>query len=395
MHASDATPLHFLCVSDFVPNEDSGAAGSIAAIGRALAARGHVVDYIWHEPASSRFGHPRLRELFDLPLQQLAQVRNRLMETRYDVVIVSQPYAYLVYEQLASQFPQTLFLNRTHGWEARLDVLETRLGWKADAPVARRPLLRASAWVRARACARTARSAHAVLCASGTCAAFIRRTYGRSADDVPVIPYGIDTAVFRSAARAPAAGTAARLLYVGQYLRRKGSTMLEAVLPGIAMRHPEATLTFVAHAETMLHLERHFRPSFGDRLTLLPWRSQAELVDIYAAHDILVFPSLFEGFGKVFLEAMACGMCVVGYGEGGVSDLCEDGVTARFTQTLTRDALAHLISDAIMSPEHTRRIGMAARDAVQQFTWDLTAARTEAYCRSRLESLHAAASRAS
>ena len=103
-------------------------------MGQALAARGHTVEYEWIAPHRGRLPHPALQRHFEMPVQQLRALAARLRAARYDVVIVSQPYAYLAYELLPSLYPDTLFLTRTHGWERRLLKAEQRLGYEPEKP---------------------------------------------------------------------------------------------------------------------------------------------------------------------------------------------------------------------------------------------------------------------
>jgi glycosyltransferase involved in cell wall biosynthesis len=129
-----------------------------------------------------------------------------------------------------------------------------------------------------------------------------------------VIPYGVDAALLRKEKKSKPK-TFSRMLFVGQYLPRKGSSILEEELPVIARNHPTAEITFVVPHESVAAVASRFGPAFGDRLVIRSWTSRERLMPIYNEHDILLFPSLFEGFGKVFLEGMAAGLCVVGFRE--------------------------------------------------------------------------------
>jgi glycosyltransferase involved in cell wall biosynthesis len=82
---------------------------------------------------------------------------------------------------------------------------------------------------------------------------------------------------------------------------------------------------------------------------LLDCRPLNELIEIYDEHDIFLFPSLYEGFGKAPFEAMARGLCVITSDEGGMHDyiksgfngyLCEVGNIYQFVQT-TNYLLSH------------------------------------------------------
>ena len=101
---------------------------------RALGRRGHHVDYVLRDGRPYRLPHPTLSRFWELPQRQFRQVARQLASATYDGVIISQPYAYLIYERLAPRYPRTLFLNRTHGWEGRFDAAANRFQWSGDRP---------------------------------------------------------------------------------------------------------------------------------------------------------------------------------------------------------------------------------------------------------------------
>jgi glycosyltransferase involved in cell wall biosynthesis len=104
-------------------------------------------------------------------------------------------------------------------------------------------------------------------------------------------------------------------------------------------------------------------------------------MDIYADHDIFLFPSLFEGFGKTVLEAMACGMCVVGFAEGGLSDIATDGEDAMFCEAGDRATFREMLERCLSDPILTRAIGRKAAVVAKEYSWAKTAEQTERFCR--------------
>lgn len=371
--------MRFLCASNFVRDPDSGSAGSIVSIGEALAARGHDVDYLWRPAGRARIPHDTLSNVFELPRRQYRQVADELQRTKYDVVVISQPYAYLVYEDLAPRHPQTLFLNRTHGWEDRFNAARARLQWSGPQPFGRRLATRASRALVDRACRRTIRACHGLIAPSRRDVAYVQSRYGVPADKLAAIPYGVDPE-FLEPPPARASSGAVRMLYVGHYIPVKGSGVLESVLPPLGRAHQHAQITFVVPDDAGGRIRDRFGPAFGDRLTVLPWRSRAELPAVYAGHDLQLFPSLFEGFGKAFLEGMVSGLCVVGFDEGGLSEIAVSGEQAFYCQTGDAGAFTSLLDRCLRDPELTHGVGRQAREAARPYTWARTAERTERLC---------------
>jgi glycosyltransferase involved in cell wall biosynthesis len=371
--------MRFLVAAQFLPDPNSGSAGSVLAVGQALAARGHTVEYEWLAPDRGLLRHPALRRHFEVPTQQLRALAGRLKEARYDVVMVSQPQAYLAYELLPALHPRTLFVNRTHGWEHRLLQAEQRLGYEAPRALGSRVLSKASSAMTVMACWRTARAAHGLVAPSSRCARFIQETYRLPEGKVGFIGYGLDQD-FLAWPRVEPRVRLPRLLFVGNYLARKGTRILEQVLPRMARRFPELELSFVVQEAAIPEVERAYRPAFGSRLRAHRWMPRAELREIYSAHDVLLFPSLFEGFGKTWLEGMACGLCVVGFDEGGLGDLAEHGREALFCEAGDVAGWERLLVEALEHPERVAELRTRGQARARARTWDETAKDTEQFC---------------
>ena len=171
---------------------------------------------------------------------------------------------------------------------------------------------------------------------------------------VHVLPWALDPA-FEAAAASPQprflpAGLppGPMILTVGRWSadeRYKGLDQLMDVMPAVRSVVPDAFLAAVGngndrarleHRAAALHLKgavRFFDAVQGD-----------ELVAFYNRCDVFALPSSGEGFGLVFLEAMALARPVVGGVHGGIPDIVSDGVTGFL---VSQDDLAGLSSSLI------------------------------------------------
>jgi glycosyltransferase involved in cell wall biosynthesis/GT2 family glycosyltransferase len=91
--------------------------------------------------------------------------------------------------------------------------------------------------------------------------------------------------------------------------------------------------------------------------------------DIYhcmAACDILVCPSLSEAFGRVIIEAMACGKPVVATNVGGIPEIVDDGKTGFLVPPKDEDLLAQAIGKLLADDDLSASMGKAGREKVEE-----------------------------
>ena len=185
-------PLKFSFVADFSPEWNAGAAGSILAIGAELEGIGHSVRHCWKERTLTSGINFNVGQFLELPRIQLRQVKEEMLGTRPDVVVISQPFAYGVFESLAKKYPETLFLNLTHGWEHRNDIANRTFGWGDDFSGIGGLKRRIAMAARARACRRTALALDGLLAPCSAEGRFVDRTYGAPAERILLFSYGLE-----------------------------------------------------------------------------------------------------------------------------------------------------------------------------------------------------------
>jgi glycosyltransferase involved in cell wall biosynthesis len=90
--------------------------------------------------------------------------------------------------------------------------------------------------------------------------------------------------------------------------------------------------------------------------------------------DVFSLPSWQEGFGIVYLEAMALGKPVIGCKGEGIEDFVVDGETGLLVEPKNPDQLADAMEFLICNPEKARTMGENARQFVlQNYTWEKNA----------------------
>ena len=220
-------------------------------------------------------------------------------------------------------------------------------------------------------CRRTVLSAHGVIAACRQDAQWIQSAYNLPAERVACVPYGICPNHFSQAPRRSPEALPRRLIFSGQYQERKGTRILENVLPQLAAEFSDATLTFVVPQSEVDLVKSKYVGSWASRLVVLPWMSQTDLYKKFGEQDVLLFPSYFEGFGKVVIEAMAMGCVPVGFEEGVLSDLTKDGVLT--CAHGDHAAFGRLLRDVLIGNLDLARLSRNATCLARRRSWDDTA----------------------
>lgn len=124
------------------------------------------------------------------------------------------------------------------------------------------------------------------------------------------------------------------------------------------------------------------RLGIGDRVTIVGRVSERELAAWYRRAQILVAPSLYEGFGLPVAEAMASGTAVIACDGGALPEVVSHGETGLVVPAGDAAPLAGAIAALIGDAARCREMGAAGhRRALELFTWRETARKTEALYR--------------
>jgi alpha-maltose-1-phosphate synthase len=212
-------------------------------------------------------------------------------------------------------------------------------------------------------------------------------------DRVHVIHSGIDPEIFRPR---PSDATLAKLgiepgrpfaLFNGRITRQKGLHLLLAaalkidpsyqlVIVGSSPDTPEIGAEVAALAERV-------RAERGNLVWIGRFLPLEELINLHSSAAVFVCPSIYEPFGLVNLEAMACETAVVASRVGGIPEIVVDGETGYLidfdpneAESFTRNLAARiekLLSDRALAT----RMGKAGRArAIEHFSWPAIAERT-------------------
>jgi alpha-maltose-1-phosphate synthase len=185
------------------------------------------------------------------------------------------------------------------------------------------------------------------------------------------------------------------VVFVGRITRQKG---LPYLLRAAALLPPEVQLVLCAGAPDTPEILDEVQSGVAALQKLrtgVVWIDRllapSELRAVLTNATTFVCPSIYEPLGIVNLEAMACGIAVVGTATGGIPEVVQDGVTGRLVPIeqamdgtgtpLDPDRfvadLAEILTEVVSNPKLARKMGAAGRvRAETMFSWDRIAIRT-------------------
>jgi len=199
--------------------------------------------------------------------------------------------------------------------------------------------------------------------------------------DVPrerirVLPWALDPQFEALLAGEPAPALPANfpsgriILTVGRWCadeRYKGMDTLITALPRLLMEWPDVQLVAVGEGDDQEWLEQMADGrGVRRRVHFLSGLSYAEIAACYQACEIFALPSRGEGFGLVYLEAMACGKPVIGGAHGGAPEVIDDGKTGYLVQHGDTGQLATSLEALLANPELGREMGARGRERVER-----------------------------
>jgi starch synthase len=210
---------------------------------------------------------------------------------------------------------------------------------------------------------------------------------------VHVIHNGIDAEVYRPL---PSDETLVNLgidpdipfaLFAGRLTRQKGLQLWLAAAEKIDPRHQ---LVIVASspdtpelAAEVAALAERVRANRGNLVWIGRFIPLEDLIHLYSSATVFVCPSIYEPFGLVNLEAMACETAVVASSVGGIPEIVVEGETGYLIDYDPEDlesfkgGLAARVDKLLSEPTLAKQMGKAGRQRVlRHFGWPAIAART-------------------
>nr|WP_319374968.1 glycosyltransferase family 4 protein [uncultured Methanobacterium sp.] len=199
---------------------------------------------------------------------------------------------------------------------------------------------------------------------------------GLDSEKIEVIPFGVDTDFFRPL-DVYKDENIFQILSVGYLIERKGFEYLIRAMPHVLTEHENARLKIVGSGPLESKLKSLiYELDLGDQVEIVKNVSDEKLLMMYNSADLFVLPSIVdsqgntEGLGVVLLEAMACGVPVIGSDVGGISDIIENKENGLLVEEKLIGNLSKSISLLIIDNELRNNLTINGQIMIKtKFSW--------------------------
>jgi len=200
-------------------------------------------------------------------------------------------------------------------------------------------------------------------------ARYCLRAWGLQSSRTTCYPYPFQPS--RDLLAVPVESNCRTVTFLGRLEIRKGVIDLADAIPLVAKQCPKARFQFVGapllSPEPGVDMRTFLQRRLSGYESVVEFKQAVphdRVADVYAASDICVFPSLWENFPFVCLEAMAAARGIVASSKGGMAEMLDGGVYGNLVPPRHPRAIAAAIVALLRDPVHRMAMGRAARERV-------------------------------
>ncbi|USK49618.1 glycosyltransferase [Bacillus sp. CMF12] len=166
-----------------------------------------------------------------------------------------------------------------------------------------------------------------------------------------------------------------RILSVSNLIKTKGIDLNIKAMSAIAKLYPRLSYQIIGDGpekDTLESLVRELK--LDNNVFFVGAKSREEVKKYMCEADIFLLPSWNEAFGVVYIEAMSCGIPVIGCLGEGIEDIVTDGKDGLLVKPKDIDDIVRKTLYIINNPSKRKEMGIRARDKViVNFTWEIVA----------------------
>jgi glycosyltransferase involved in cell wall biosynthesis len=368
--------MRILIAADITPNPNFGAEGTEFQTVQGLRRLGHEVDEIWAEHLPHRIKHGNLHYMFELPKGYREAIRQKWLSRDYDVIHVNQGHSYLAALDHGQSKRPGVFVYRSHGLDDHMEIVLKR--WRKVLGIRNRSLWKSLPglfvdFVLNRHDKLAARHSSGVIVSSSLDRDFLIEKHRLPPERVACIPQAPPPTYVQTPASEFSENRLRKILFVGGFAYWKSPRTVAELANRLYGSGQDFQFTWVCAEKDHPSVRLLLSDLANQQINLQGWRSQEELMKIYDENGIFVYPSLFDGFGKVFLEAMSRGLCVIATRTGGMRDIITNGTNGLHVDFNNAAEIEKAISILWGNMALAQAMSRAARETACQYCWDRVA----------------------
>jgi len=191
---------------------------------------------------------------------------------------------------------------------------------------------------------------------------------------VEVVYNGVDASVF-SIGESHEKHDDVKLLCVANLIPIKGHKYLFEAVKAIREKHPDLKLgvDIVGRGPSEAELKEYVQKNEIPDIRFHGYVPHEKVSDFMRETDIFTLPSVYESFGNVCLEAMACKKPVMIFSGQGIDELLENGVSGMIAEKGNQRDYTDKLEQLILSDDLRKRIAANGRRIAEEYTWDRSA----------------------
>ena len=205
----------------------------------------------------------------------------------------------------------------------------------------------------------------------------VQGLFGLPFDKISVIPNGINLNNFTGIdrdydfRRRFAMDNEKIILYVGRLVYEKGVQHLISAMPKILENYHDSKLVIAGKGGMIDELKSQVESmGLSNKVYFTGYLNQKEVQKMYKCADVAVFPSTYEPFGIVALEAMLAGIPTVVSDIGGLNEIVEHGVNGMKSYTGNPNSIADSVLSLLLDPQLAMNVTKNAKNKVKdEFNW--------------------------